>query len=391
MLVKNQFVKILLYIALALFLRYAIVTYVLDVDVWWLQVLGILLILVLGIWFVFRGTADVIEETTDVLKDRTKLAGGFLQAFGTAFPDMVIGIVAALISLEVRNSDYTRAVNLAIIAASTTFGSNIYNILHAVWCINRQNLADRLRRPVLMLPYVASFGRLKPIKDHRVKPSLREMDGAIRVLTALTLLTAFVAVSMVLFGRVDQIVQGMSGDLYQLVRPVGVILFLLCIGVLYHFRKSHGPESPVPEILKEERYYAARSSWRIWLDLVLSGVAILFAAESMVKAMEVFSQLTHLPFVVTGILAGIIGCMGEMMVVHNFSINPKGRIGDAITGVAMDNIVTTLGASIVAIMGGIFLGGNSLILIFIVILTGNTLLIEQISRFKNNVIAANPH
>lgn len=65
--------------------------------------------------------------------------------------------------------------------------------------------------------------------------------------------------------------------------------------------------------------------------------------------------MTHIPFVITGVMAGIIGCLGEMMVVHNFSVNPKGRIGDAVTGVAMDNIMTTLGASIVAIMGGIFL------------------------------------
>jgi hypothetical protein len=51
----------------------------------------------------------------------------------------------------------------------------------------------------------------------------------------------------------------------------------------------------------------------------------------------------------------------------------------------MDNIVTTLGASIVAIIGGIFLGGKMLILIFITILAGNTLLIEQISRMKNSL------
>jgi hypothetical protein len=119
----------------------------------------------------------------------------------------------------------------------------------------------------------------------------------------------------------------------------------------------------------------------------LSGVAILFAAESMIRTMEVFSHLTHIPFVVTGIMAGLIGCFGEMLVVHNFAINPKGRIGDAIVGVAMDNIVTTLGASIVAIMGGIFLGGNSLIIIFIIILTANTLLIEQISKLKNDLQA----
>jgi len=95
--------------------------------------------------------------------------------------------------------------------------------------------------------------------------------------------------------------------------------------------------------------------------------------------------LTHLSFVLTGILAGVIGCFGEMLVVHNFSVNPKGRIGDAVVGVAMDNIVTTLGASIVAVMGGIFLGGNSLIVIFVLILAGNTVLIQQISKLKNAI------
>jgi hypothetical protein len=99
----------------------------------------------------------------------------------------------------------------------------------------------------------------------------------------------------------------------------------------------------------------------------------------------VFSHLAHVPFVITGILAGIIGCFGEMIIVHNFSVHPRGRIGDAIVGVAMDNIVTTLGASLVAIIGGIFLGGDSLILIFIIILAANTLLIEQITRFKNSL------
>jgi len=73
------------------------------------------------------------------------------------------------------------------------------------------------------------------------------------------------------------------------------------------------------------------------------------------------------------------------LVVHNFSVNPKGRIGDAIVGVAMDNIVTTLGAAIVAIMGGIFLGSSSLILIFIIILAANTVLLEQIAKLKNDL------
>ncbi len=51
----------------------------------------------------------------------------------------------------------------------------------------------------------------------------------------------------------------------------------------------------------------------------------------------------------------------------------------------MDNIVTIMGAAIVAIMGGIFFGSNSLILIFIIILTANALLIEQISKLKNSL------
>ncbi|MBI5369922.1 hypothetical protein HZA85_01880 [Candidatus Uhrbacteria bacterium] len=331
----------------------------------------------------FRGTAQVIEETTDVLKDRTKLAGGFLQAFGTAFPDMVIGIVAAFISLQVKDTDPVRAIQLAIIAASTTFGSNIYNIVHAVWCLFRQNIADRKNKIVLMFPPFTSGGTLKPIKQHAVKPSRQEMDGAINILTTLTLLTAFVAVSMVLFGQIQQTETLMVGDLYQLIPPVGIILFIVCIAVLYLFRKNDRPDSPVEKIAQGERYYDRHGSWRIWFDLILSGIAILLAAESMVKTLEVFSHLTHIPFVITGILAGLIGCFGEMIVVHRFSIHPKGRIGDAIVGVAMDNIVTTLGASVVAMMGGIFLGGNSLILIFLIILTANTLLIGQISRLKN--------
>ena len=383
---KNQFLSIIVFILLSVGLRFFVVDQILeDGEIWWMQVIAIILIFLVGIGYVFRGTAKVIEETTDVLKDRTKLAGGFLQAFGTAFPDMVIGVVAAFISLQVRDTDYVRAINLAIIAAATTFGSNIYNILHAVWCIYRQNLANLKHKALLMFPPFEAGGSLIPIEEHKTKPSIEEMDGAVNVLMTLTILTAFVAVSMVLFGRVDGTSVGMTGDLYQLIRPVGIVLFILCIAVLYRFRKSDRPESPDQEIIEEEQYYAEHSTWRIWLDLILSGVAILFVAESMVKAMEVFSSLTHMPFMVTGIMAGLIGCFGEMMVVHNFSVNPNGRIGDAIVGVAMDNIVTTLGAALVAIMGGIFLGGNALILIFIVILMANTLLIGQISNFKNSL------
>ena len=383
---KNQFLKIIFYIALALGLRFILVDrFFGQAQPWWLQAVAIFLIFYIGIGYVFQGTANVIEETTDVLKDRTKLAGGFLQSFGTAFPDMIIGVMAALISLEVREADPTRAINLAVVAAAATFGSNIYNIVHATWCIYRQNLADLKNKTISMFPFFKAGGSLKPLVEHKIKPMTCEMDTSIRILTYLTGLTAFVAISMVVFGSVKSEALGFSEDLYQLIWPVGLVLFLLCIFVLYNFRKNSRPESPIKEIIEEERYYDKQKTWRIWLDLILSGVAILFAAESMVRAIEVFSNLTHVPFVVTGVMAGIIGCFGEMMVVHNFSVNSNGRIGDAVVGVAMDNIVTTLGASIVAIMGGIFLGGSSLILIFIIILAANTMLIEQISILKNKL------
>jgi hypothetical protein len=190
---------------------------------------------------------------------------------------------------------------------------------------------------------------------------------------------------MVLFGQVTDARVNIRGDLYQLIVPVGIVLFVLCVGVLYYFRHSERPESPLSDVVADERYYAKQSNPRIWFDLILAGIAILFAAESMVSTMEIFSHITHIPFVVTGIAAGLIGCFGEMLVIHNFSVHPTGRIGDAIVGVAMDNIVTTLGASLVAILGGIFLGSNSLILIFIIILASNTFLIAEISKLKNSL------
>jgi hypothetical protein len=381
---KNQIINIAIYIILAAFLRYVMVG-VMDRDSLILKIFSIVIIFGIGIIFVFRGTANIIEETTDVLKDRTGLAGGFLQSFGTAFPDMIIGVTAAVLSLSVRESDVARSINLAIIAAAATFGSNIYNIVHAVWCLYRQNVSDTLGKAVLMFPPFKLGGKLTPINGHSAKPTRREMDAAIDILSALTMLTAAVAIFMVIFGQVKSLSGVIEGDVYELTRPVGIFLLLLCLGTLYYFRKSERPESLEKEIIAEEKYYAHQGTTRIWFDLILSGIAILFAAESMVRAMEVFAHLTHLPFVATGILAGIIGCFGEMLVVHNFSVNPKGRIGDAIVGVAMDNIVTTMGASIVAVMGGIFLGGNSLIIIFMIILAGNTILIQQISRLKNGI------
>jgi len=148
-----------------------------DLPVY-VRVLSSIAILIFGAVFVLTRSAELIEETTEVLSEKTKLAGGLLQSFGTAFPDMVLGVSAAFISLSLRSSDYERAINFAIIAAATTFGSNIYNIGHAAWCVWRQNLANTSSHLTLMFPHIKSGGHLTPMKDHRKKPLLAEFNTA---------------------------------------------------------------------------------------------------------------------------------------------------------------------------------------------------------------------
>lgn len=382
-LIKNKLIYLILLLAVALFLRYFLITFIGEENSTWMRIIVSISILVIGAVYILRGTAKIIEETTEVLSQRTKIAGGVLQSLGTAFPDMVLGIVAAIISLRLISTDYTMAINYAIIAAATTFGSNIYNIGHAAWCIFRQNLANKINKAILMFPRYKKSGTVTPFQSHEIKPSLIEIDTSIEILNALTILTAIVALSMVIFGRLETSPEGMSGDIYQLIRPVGFVIFFLGAFIIYYFRKTKRAENLDKEIIEEEKYYKSKSTIIILINLLIAGLAILWAAESMVKSIEVICNITGLPFVIAGVLAGIIGCLGEMIVIHNFTVNPKGRIGDAIVGVSMDNIVTTMGAAIVAIMGGIFLGGSSLILIFVIILTLNTILIWQISKLKN--------
>lgn len=348
-----------------------------------IQVASIIFILSVGVFYLLSSSAKIIEETTEVLSERTKLAGGLLQSLGTAFPDMILGIVAALISLNLRSSDAVRAINYAIIAASTTFGSNIYNIGHAAWCVYRQNRANKSGKSVSMFPGFSSGGLVIPFDKHIVKPHLPEFNASIKILSALTLLTSAVAVSMVLFGKVQVDVLHTGEDLYQLIQPVGVVIFFLSGFIIYSFRKTQRKESEIPDVAAAEQYYRKSKTSLVLFHLFLSGIIIFFAAESMVHAIETLSHITHMPAVIAGVLAGLIGCLGEMLVIHNYSVNPKGRIGDALIGVGMDNIVTTAGAAIVAMMGGIFLGGSSLIVIFVLILGMNTVLITQVSELKN--------
>ncbi len=332
----------------------------------------------LGI-YLLRETAKIIASTTSILKDRTDIASGLLQSIGTAFPDMVIGVIAAIMSLKWSHVDPVRSINLAIIAASTTFGSNIYNVFYAVWCIYRQNIANRKGRIISMIPLTGIAGLVRPIKLHKVKPKIEEFDTAIQIMGALSFLTALVAIVMVLFGKVLVVPLGISGDLYRLTRPLGFVVLAVCIWIMFKYRKNKAEE----ENYDIGNVYVTLPTARIVIDLVASGIIILLAAEAIIKSISLFADITKLPYVLVGVLTALIGCLGEIMVIHSFTVNPNGRVADAIIGVAMDNVVTTMGAAFVAILGGIFLGSEALIVIFVLILLANTLLVQQISNLKN--------
>jgi len=304
---KNRFVKLLSFVITALFLRFYLEHFIEEPNSILIRMASIIIILGFGGFFVLKGVAEIIEETTEILSERTKIASGLLQSLGTAFPDMVLGIVAAIISLSLVKEDYALAINFAIIAAATTFGSNIYNIAHAVWCVFRQNLANKKEKNVLMLPGTKAFGIVIPMKDHQSKPSLKEIDSSVDILNVLTILTAVVAITMVIFGKVQNPPENMQGDLYQLIKPVGGVILALCIIAMYSFRKTKRSHIVGKQAEKDERYYSKKSTWVILMILLASGISILFTAESMVKSVQSFCEITGMPFVIAGVLAGIIG------------------------------------------------------------------------------------
>ncbi len=153
----NKLYFFILLLGAASFVRF-VLTPLLNNDSIILRLGSLIIILIVGAFFLLRASAKIIEETTEVLSERTKIAGGLLQSLGTAFPDMILGIVAALVSVSLRSTDYPRAINYAIIAASTTFGSNIYNIAHAAWCMYRQNKANSENTSVSMFPGILGVG-----------------------------------------------------------------------------------------------------------------------------------------------------------------------------------------------------------------------------------------
>ena len=341
------------------------------------------LILGLGVYTILK-IAVIIEETTSILKDKVKIAGGLLQAVGTAFPDMIIGVVAAIASVQAESPEKKLA--FAIIAAAATFGSNIYNIGFGAWCVWRQNCANHQNKKVKMFVY---FGKdVTPMSHHSDIPQLAELDNANALLTGLSILTFATCILMVVFGNhtnpvLEEAYKAMKGgDLYQL-SPISGLLLILAAGyTIYRFRHNTSEESEADE----HNPFASQSTIITVLALLISGVFIYLTASSMVQAVEHISHLTKFPLVLAGALSGLIGCLGEMVVVHNFTTNPKGKIGDSLVGIAMDNIITLMGASIVAILGGVFLGGGDLIVIFCGVLFLNTILLLQISTLKNEYV-----
>ncbi len=374
---KIVFQTLILMLLSAVALKYGLTHFLTSDYSSFIRIPTALFILIFGAIYPLTKSAEIIEGATDVLSKKTGLAAGLLQSLGTAFPDMILGVTAAIISLSYVKNDPERAISFAMIAAATTFGSNIYNIGHSIWCISRQNLADRLGSQILMFPKIKRGGNIIPLKKHKKLPTIIQINTGINLLTILTLLTAGVALLMVAFGQVGP-------NLYQLIRPAGVFLFLLTIYVLLKFRTS-GDSLPETDLAEENTPISSLSLPLVWLSLIIAGVTIAFSAETMIKSLEVISVITGIPYVISGTLAGLVGCLGEMIVIHNYSIHQNGRLGDAVVGVAMDNIVTIMGASIVAIMGGIFLGGTSLIVLFILILTLNTVLIKELGILKSTL------
>lgn len=350
-----------------------------------IRFLSISVILFIGTVFVLRVAGEVIENSTTLLSLKTGLASGMLQSLGTAVPDMSLGIMAAFISIQVYATDKEGAISFAILAASITFSSNIYNSLYATWCVWRQNQADRKHKRLALIPGMPRYGEVKPIHEHEVVPAVAEVDEAEDIINAVSALTVCIAILMVLFGQVRH---NGDGALYRLIQPIGVVMMILCLWIFLHFRKSKRASRAIN---KKKHHTITRSPNYIAIllfDLFVVVVSVIFAAKSMVEAAHELGVITHMPFILVGTLSGIIGCLSEMLVVHHYTVNPTGRIGDALVAVGMDNVVTILGAMVVAVIGGIFLGGRELILIFMAIMMSNTLLIWQMSKFKNTLFAA---
>ena len=81
----NKLFFFVLLLGTASFARF-VLTPLLNNDNTIIQLGSLIIILIIGAFFLLRASAKIIEETTEVLSERTKIAGGLLQSLGTAFP-----------------------------------------------------------------------------------------------------------------------------------------------------------------------------------------------------------------------------------------------------------------------------------------------------------------
>ena len=71
----NQLFSILFLIILSLILHFVCTLFLDEGYSTFIRLLSVVLIITVGAGVIIQRTANVIEETTDVLKDRTKIAG----------------------------------------------------------------------------------------------------------------------------------------------------------------------------------------------------------------------------------------------------------------------------------------------------------------------------
>ncbi len=350
----------------------------------WISIAFVLQLLA-GIYCIVK-TAKTIGAVSQSLKYQTGIAAGVLQAIGTALPDMAIGILAAILSVREASGDYYRSIQYGMVAGSTTLGSNIYNILFASWCVWRQDKSDRVKREVLMFPLIKKWGRLTPLSQQELKPTLREISSSLTLLLILSAITALVAISVVFSGIIESSPELFQQDIYKFDKGMALFILMACLFLIYEFRKAQSSSNVKEKTNLED---TGNSVIRNWFFLLVATFILFISAYMVIEAITRISELTNIPIEVLGMATALVGCLGEMTVIYDFSIHQSGTIIDAITGVTMDNFFTIVGTCLIALIGGIYLGSSTAIIIFICIMLANTVLIVQTAKLKDEYLAFN--
>ncbi len=348
----------------------------------WIYI-ALMLQLFVGIYCIVK-TSKIIGAVSQSLKYQTGIAAGVLQAIGTALPDMAIGILAAILSVSEVSGDYYRSVQYGIVAGSTTLGSNIYNILFASWCVWRQDKSNRLKREVLMFPPIKKWGKLTPLSQQELRPSLKEISSSLTLLLILSAITAFVAISVVFSGTIENSSELFQQDIYKFNKGMALFILMACLFFIYEFRKAQLRGNGKDKIDQEG---TGSSMFRNWFSLLVATVILFVSAYMVIEAITRISELTNIPIEVLGMATALVGCLGEMIVIYDFSVHQSGTIIDAITGVTMDNFLTIIGTCFIALIGGIYLGSSAAIIIFIFIMLANTVLIVQTAKLRDEYLA----